>query len=176
VILTGREIARQVRNGRVILDPYDASQVNPNSYDLTLDSRLLVYRSALVDTQWDNPVDELRIPPEGMVLEAGGFYLGASREVVGSRHYVPQLHAKSGVARLGLFVHVTANLIDVGSVGNLTLQLHPILSLRVYPGIRIAQVSFWRTEGEITLYNGKYQGSVGPQSSRSYVDSTTGLT
>lgn len=170
MIVTGREIDEQVRTGRITLDPFVERQINPNSYDLSLDRRLLVYRDDVVDPREDNAVDELVIPDEGLVLRAGHLYLGASREVVGSRYYAPQLHAKSGIARLGLFVHVTANLIDIGSVGNLTLQLHPVLDVRVHVGILIAQVSFWVPHGEIVLYDGKYQGSDGPQPSRSHID------
>jgi len=36
--------------------------------------------------------------------------------------------------------------------------------------MQIAQVSFWQPKGDITLYQGKYQGSTGPKTSLSYLD------
>ncbi|MGH3868848.1 MAG: dCTP deaminase [Pseudonocardiaceae bacterium] len=112
----------------------------------------------------------IELPEEGLCLKGGGFYLGFSQEQVGSEHFVPVLHAKSGTARAGLFVHVTANLIDIGSIGNLTFQLAPVLDVIVRPGMALAQVSFWKPIGEIDLYQGKYAGSVGPRASESYRD------
>jgi dCTP deaminase len=36
--------------------------------------------------------------------------------------------------------------------------------------MKIAQVTFWQTKGDIELYEGKYQGSSGPQASQIYKD------
>ena len=71
---------------------------------------------------------------------------------------------------MGPFVHVTADLIDIGSVNQRTLQLNPVQPVRVYPGIRIGQVTFWTVRGNIVLHSGKYQGSRGPQSSKAYIE------
>lgn len=170
MILSGDAISAAVAEGRITLTDFAANQVNPNSYDLCLGRKLLVYKDEVLDTCGQNETETIDIPDEGLYLEARNFYLGHSVEVVGSDHYVPIIHCKSGIARLGLFVHVTADLIDIGSKGNITFQLHPTVSLKVYPGMRIAQVSFWRVQGEIKLYNGKYQYSSGPVASRSYYD------
>lgn len=170
MILTGPEIRRQVRCGRIIIDPFDETSLNPNSCDIRLGSRILTYATQTLDVSVANPTTELSVPAEGLLLKGGNFYLGHSVERVGSDHFVPILHAKSGTARAGLFVHVTANLIDLGSVGNLTFQLAPVLDVIVYPGAHIAQVSFWKPLGKIDLYHGKYAGSVGPRSSESYRD------
>ncbi len=170
MILTGPEIEKQVSDNRITIDPFDSRALNPNSYDLRLNDHLLVYEEEIIDVAKKNPTRVLPVSPEGLLLKGGGFYLGSSIERVGSEHYVPVLHAKSGTARSGLFVHVTANLIDIGSVGNLTFQLAPVLDVVVRPGMAVAQVSFWRTSGEIALYQGKYAGAAGPQSSRSFVD------
>jgi dCTP deaminase len=71
---------------------------------------------------------------------------------------------------MGLFVHCTADLIDIGSFGNVTFQLYSTLPIKVYPGMLIGQVTFWVPSGDINLYSGKYQGSEGPQASKSYID------
>ena len=129
MILTGPEIGTRVGLRHIIIEPFSAAALNPNSYDVALGDSILVYSSSILDVAKHNPVEELRIPPEGLLLKGGGFYLGHSVERIGSDHFVPILHAKSGTARAGLFVHVTANLIDLGSVGNLTFQLAPVLDV-----------------------------------------------
>lgn len=166
MILTGTEIVRETEAGRIHLIPLVTSQVTSNSYDLRLGSELLFYTDEVLDTRKAPKFRIEKIGPEGHLLEKGSFCLGASVEIVGSNHYVPIIHAKSGIARMGLFVHCTADLIDIGSKGNITFQLYATLPIRIYPNMLLAQVSFWVPKGEIVLYDGKYQSSVGPQASK----------
>lgn len=42
-MLTGDEIERQIKKGRIEISPYDTAQLNPNSYNLKLHPQLLVY-------------------------------------------------------------------------------------------------------------------------------------
>ncbi len=170
MILTGNEIRKNVELGRIHISDFNCKNINPNSYDLTLGDKLLVYCNEILDTQEENKYKYIKIPETGYVLKQGDFYLGHSVEIVGSDFYVPILHSKSGIARLGLFIHITADLIDIGSIGNLTFQLHPTLNIKVYPNMRIGQVSFWEVSGEIKLYNGKYTNSKGPIPSKSFLD------
>ncbi|MFE2724080.1 dCTP deaminase [Kitasatospora sp. NPDC059327] len=170
MILTGPEIVRERDAGRLTIEPFDPAQVNPNSYNLTLGPTILVYTGAVLDTRRQNDFVMLDIPEEGIVLDPGRIYLGASVEVIGSDHYVPIMHSRSGSARLGVFSHVTADLIDQGSHGQLTHQLRVVQPVTVYAGISLAQVDFRRTQGEPMLYDGKYQGSRGPQASQIHLD------
>jgi dCTP deaminase len=170
VILTGPEIVRERARNRLVLDPFDPRQVQPNSYDLALGSALVYYTGTVLDTRRENAFVSVPIPDDGFVLEPDRIYLGSSVEVLGSNHLVPVVRSRSGAARLGLFVHVTADLIDIGSIGQSTFQLHAVQPVRVHAGDRLAQVTFWRPQGEITLYDGKYQGSRGPQPSQIHRD------
>ncbi|MGR6998863.1 dCTP deaminase [Yinghuangia aomiensis] len=170
MILTGPEIVREHREGRVVVEPFAAEHVQPNSYDLALGPTLAVYTGDVLDTRAENPHALVEIPPDGFVLEPDRIYLGSSVEVLGSDHHVPIIRSRSGAARLGLFLHVTADLIDIGSIGQSTFQMHAVQPVRVHARDRLAQVTFWRVHGEITLYQGKYQGSCGPQPSRIHRD------
>ncbi|MDH6140475.1 dCTP deaminase [Kitasatospora sp. GP30] len=170
MILTGPEIAKQVGHGRITVAPFDNTRCTTNSYDLALGRRLALYQDEILDPRRE-PAYELRdIPDDGYLLAPGDFVLAETAERIGSDHYVPLIHAKSGTARLGLFVHVTADLIDLGFVGRSTLQLYATLPVRIWPGMLIAQVTFWVPYGPIELYQGKYQHADGPQVSRSYQD------
>ncbi|MGC4900458.1 dCTP deaminase [Micromonospora echinospora] len=165
MILSGPEIRRQVERDGITVTPFDPEHLNPNSIDLTLGDTILRYRDEIIDPRQEQDVEEITIPRTGLLLEPLGFCLGSSREIVGSTQFVPVVHAKSSTARAGLFVHVTADLIDIGSIGNVTFQLFSTLPLRIFPGMRLAQMTFWKPQGDIVLYRGKYQGSKGPRKS-----------
>lgn len=170
MILTGAEILREVDRGRIWISPFDHARVQPNSYDFRLGRTLLRYTADVLDVHSDNPWETLEIPESGYMLDPGRLCLGHTIETMGSNTYVPIIRGRSSVARLGLFIHITADLIDIGSKNQWTLQLHAIQPLRIYPGMLIGQVTFWCVQGEISLYSGKYQGSTGPCPSRSYLD------
>ncbi|MFD9688410.1 dCTP deaminase [Kitasatospora sp. NPDC059088] len=169
-ILTGPEIVRVRESGVVVLDPFHPRHVNPNSYNLTLGPTLRTYTAPVLDVRQENETVEFAIPQEGIVLEPGRIYLGSSVEVLGSDRCAPIVKARSGIARLGLFVHVTADLIDIGSMGQTTFQLYAVQPVRLYAGTVLAQVTFWESVGEILPYNGKYMHSRGPQPSQIHRD------
>lgn len=170
MILTGPEIEREVLNGAITIDPFKSSRVNPNSYNVCLSGTVAVYDDYILDAARENKTTTIEISEDGLLLSPDRIYLGATIEIVGSSEYVPILKARSSTARLGIFVHVTADLIDLGYVGQLTLQLHAVQNARVYAGMEIGQVTFWKPQGEKVQYNGKYQGSNGPVPSKSFLD------
>jgi dCTP deaminase len=168
VILSGLEITREQQARRIIIDPFDESAVNPNSYNFTLSDHLIVYADELLDASRENRTEDIRIPPEGLQLKANRLYLAATREVMGSEHYVPTFAARSSVARLGLFINLSAPLGDIGFIGRWTLQLYPTHDVIVYEGMKIGQMMWWTTVGDIALYDGKYQHANGPRASMLY--------
>lgn len=170
MILTGLEIEKEVLNNKIKISPFNSKQITTNSYDVRLGNKLIKFKSKIIDPKKKVEYEEITIPKEGLILKQHEFCLGCTDEMIGSDYYVPLLHAKSGTARRGLFVHVTSDLIDIGSYGNLTLQLFPTIPIKIYPNMLIAQVTFWQTKGNIVLYNGKYQGSKGPRVSEIYKD------
>jgi dCTP deaminase len=170
MILTGPEITAAASDGRIRISPFSADQVNPNSYNVRLGETLLTYTADVVDAYEPNPTAEVRIGGDGYVLRPDQLYLGHTVEQVGSDLYVPLLFGRSSVGRLGLFVEITAPIGDIGFHGQWTLMLSPVRPLRVYPGMKIGQVMFFVSAGEIELYDGKYQSAVGPQESRYWRD------
>jgi dCTP deaminase len=166
MILTGKKIINEVKNKKIDIFPFNKERATTNSYDLSLGNKIIIFKKGVIDPKREVGYVEKTIPKDGLILKAGEFVLGHSEERIGSDYYVPIIHGKSGTARMGLFVHVTADLIDIGSHGNTTFQLYATLPVRIYPGMLIAQVSFWVPFGDIVLYKGKYQNSVGPQVSQ----------
>jgi dCTP deaminase len=170
MILTGKRILKEWQQGRIRIDPFDDKQLNPNSYDFRLGPELKVYENYILDPKQHNKTRTIAIPPGGFVIMPGRIYLGYTSETMGSDCFVPIIRAKSSIARLGLFVHVTADLIDIGSHNQWTLQLNPVQPVRLFADMLIGQVTFWKVTGEIVLYTGKYQNSKGAVESLSYKD------
>lgn len=131
-----------IRDGRITIDPFDDALVGPNSVDFRLGDRK-VYRDRVLDAAIDNPTEDLPVPPEGIPLDPARVYLFNTLERIGSATYVPIIRGRSSVGRLGVFTNITADLIDLGSINQLTLQMHAVIPARVYPGMRIGQVTFW---------------------------------
>jgi len=170
MILTGPAIAAARAAGDITIEPFDPERLNPNSYNFALGDGLRVYAAEILDPDEDNATEEIALPPEGIVLEPRRLYLAHTAEVLGGRRYAPTFAARSSVARLGLFIHCSGGLGDVGYVGQWTLQLVAEVPIRVRPGMRIGQMSWWVAEGEPAPYGGKYQGARGAVASRAHLD------
>ena len=170
MILTGDEIGLARERGEIVIEPFEPEQVNPNSYNFRLGGTLTVYTGTVIDPHQPNPHTQIAMPDEGYLLEPGRLYLGHTVEVLGGDHYVPTFAARSSVARLGLFIHLSAGLGDIGYTGQWTLQLYPIQPIRVYPGMCVGQMMWWQPHGTIDPYSGKYQHARGAQASRIHID------
>lgn len=107
---------------------------------------------------------------EGFIIEPYKLYLANTIEEIGSDFYAPTYNARSSVARLGVFINLSATLLDIGFKGQITMQLYSINRVKLYPGMNIGQVMFWKPKGEISLYSGKYQNSKGPQVTQIFKD------
>jgi len=170
LILTGPAI--QDRLGKdIIIEPYDETLLNPNSYNLRLHNELLVYNQFPLDMKKPNPVEKLLIPDEGFLLEPGVLYLGRTLEFTETHNLVPMLEGRSSIGRLGMFVHITAGFGDVGFKGFWTLEIQVIHPMRIYAGVQICQIFYHTIEGKVKEYSsGKYQANQGVQPSLLYKD------
>lgn len=170
MILSGQEIKKHI--GReIIIEPYDASRVNPNSYNLSLAPELLVYENDVLDMKTPNATKKLIIPEEGLLLEPHRLYLGRTNEYTKTERFVPMLEGRSSVGRLGLFIHVTAGFGDVGFAGYWTLEIFCVQPVVIYPNVELCQIYYHTIEGEYDLYrSGKYQNNTGIQPSLLYQD------
>ena len=164
LILTGKEIEHQHALGAIRISDFSRSRLSPNSYDLTLGDTLLRYAQDTLDPRIQNETELITIPPDGYKVNGGSFLVATCAEEIGSEQFVPLLHGKSGLARLGLFTHITADLLHLGFFGHPTLQIYSVLPVIIYARMPIAQVSFWTPRGKIIPYAGKNQGCILPYS------------
>ncbi len=170
MILTGREIEKEVNNGKIHISPFNKKNINPNSYNFRLGKKLKVYKQKTLDPAKENSYKEISIPKSGYTLEPNQLYLGHTIEEMGSDYYVPTMQARSSIGRLGLYIYLNSGLGDIGFKRQWTLELHSIHKLKIYPEMKIGQMLFWQPKGEIFLYDGKYKNSKGPEISQIYKD------
>ncbi len=170
MILSGLKIEEEVKNGKITIDPFNKNDINPNSYNYTLGDYIKVYVNDILDSKCKQEVKKVPIPDEGLVLEPNKVYLGYTNEIIGSDYYVPTITGRSSTGRLGLFVQITSDLVDVGFTGRLTLQMHATQPVKIYKGMKIGQIMFWKIYGDVELYKGKYQNSKEPRESEVWRD------
>jgi dCTP deaminase len=171
MILSGKEIEKQIMSGNISIEPFNPQYLNPNSYNLRLHSELLVYTDDVLDMKKLPQTKSLIIPEDGLILQPGKLYLGRTYEKTATSSFVPMLEGRSSIGRLGLYIHVTAGFGDVGFSGYWTLEIQCIQPVKIYPMVEICQIYYHTLEGDFTPYNsGKYQNNEGIQPSLLYRD------
>jgi dCTP deaminase len=182
VILSDRTIRKLIAEERIVIDPLDESFVQPASVDVRLGPTFLAFRrhtTADIDPwQTNDELMEQVTVPEGkpFILHPGEFVLGTTLErLTLPDDVVARIEGKSSLGRLGLLIHATAGFIDPGwTNGQITLELSNVapLPIRLWPSMKIAQLSFMRMDGPAERPYGhaalgsKYQGQSGPVASR----------
>lgn len=154
--LSDHEIISNVNSGHIKIEPFNENMVQPASYDLTLDSEILVPTSNSIPYRMDlrstKPNDLLtsRSIEGGFELAPGSCILASTKECIRvPSNVVSRIEGKSTLGRIFLSVHITAGFIDPGFEGKLTLEVvnHGPWRIVIWPGMKIAQVSFsWMSE------------------------------
>jgi dCTP deaminase len=182
LILSDRDIRKQIDSGRLVIEPFDPSMIQPSSIDLRVDRTFRIFantRYPYIDVR--RPMDDLTEvvevkDGEAFILHPGEFVLGSTQErVTLPDDLVARIEGKSSLGRLGLLIHSTAGFVDAGWSGHLTLELSNVanLPITIYPGMKIGQLClFEMTSPAERPYGdrGKYQGQRGPTPSRFYED------
>lgn len=185
MLLSDRDLRASIDAGRLALDPYDPSLIQPSSIDVRLDRWFRVFNNAkythidpatqqddlttLVETAGDDP----------FVLHPGEFVLGSTFEAVTlPDDLAGRLEGKSSLGRLGLLTHSTAGFIDPGFSGHITLELSNVANLPItlWPGMKIGQLCLFRLSSPAEhpygspIYGSRYQDQRGPTPSRSFLN------
>ena len=167
-MLTGSKILEEVECGGIKIIPFDKNQLNPNSYNVRLGNKLMIYTSDVLDFEKDNPFETIEIPEDGYILQPGELYIGNIVERVATDKYISAVDGRSSVGRLGILIHATAGFGDIGFDGNYTLEIFCIKPVRIYPNMLVGQIYFSEPYGDVDfLYRGRYQGQTEPTTSRS---------
>jgi dCTP deaminase len=180
MILSDRDIVKEIKLGGITLKPFQKKHLQPASVDLHLDKHFLVFNTIenfIIDVK--APAEDLMMPVElkpnkPFILHPGEFALGLILEETGvSDRLVGRLEGKSSLGRLGLIIHTTAGYLDPSNSLKMTLELFNAgpLPIKLHYKMPIAQMAFEylsspcaRPYGSEGL-NSKYHGDMKPKAS-----------
>lgn len=153
MFLSDVDIKKALINNQIVIKPFDESQLQVASYDVTLGNEF-----EIVDRHQIQAAD----PANGLypqtrkfeindndyfVLHPGENVLGKQREFIGvDNEHLILLSGKSSLARIGLVVHNTAMLFNPGHHFYPTFELvnNSNVPIILRPGMEIAQLLFAR--------------------------------
>lgn len=159
MILSDKKILESIENGEIVIDPFRPDCLGTNSYDVHLGKYLAIYAEKELDARKHNRVEELEIGPDGILLQPGILYLGVTEEYTETHNSVPFLEGKSSVGRLGIDIHATAGKGDVGFCNTWTLEISCVQPVRVYAGMPIGQLIYFKVDGDIDQFYHSKKGA-----------------
>lgn len=185
MLLSDRDLTAAVKAGRLGLEPFEPTLIQPASVDVRLDRWFRVFNNSKY-THIDPSVqqDDLTslveiVNGEPFVLHPGEFVLGSTLETVTlADDLAARLDGKSSLGRLGLLTHSTAGFIDPGFSGHVTLELSNVANLPItlWPGMKIGQLCIFGLSSPAdhpygsAVYGSRYQGQRGPTPSRAWLN------
>lgn len=158
MFLSDNDIKKAVKSGEIVIEPFTTRQLNPASYDVTLDNEFEVidrHVTTMIDPSKKKypTTKKLSVPDgEAFVLHPGENVLAKQREFVGTdENHLILLSGKSSLARAGLVVHNTAMLFHPGHHFFPTFELVNTNNVPIVlrPGMHIAQLLFAKTSSPV---------------------------
>jgi dCTP deaminase len=188
MLLSDHDLIAEIKAGRLAVEPFEPTLVQPSSIDVRLDRWFRVFNNTkythIDPSQQQDDLTSLVEAQDGepFVLHPGEFVLGSTLEVVSlPDDLAGRLEGKSSLGRLGLLTHSTAGFIDPGFSGHVTLELSNVANLPItlWPGMKIGQLCLFRLSSPAShpygssVYGSRYQGQRGPTPSRSWQNWST---
>ena len=185
MLLSDRDIRAEITAGRVAVEPFAESMVQPSSVDVRLDRFFRVFENhkySVIDPsieQSELTREVIVEPNEHFILHPGEFVLASTYEIITLPDDIAgRLEGKSSLGRLGLLTHSTAGFIDPGFSGHITLELSNVANLpvKLFPGMKIGQLCLSKLSSPAehpygsAVYASRYQGQRGPTASRSWIN------
>ena len=161
MVLTKDEILKEIRKGRIKIEPFKEENLGPASYDFTLSNEFRIFKKLAYPVEVHEESDYRKITErivvkDSLLILPGETVLGITVE----RLTLPDdicawIQGRSRFARLGLMVHITAAFVHPGVSNRQVLEIFNAgtVGLKLYPGTRICQIVFQRCEGR-AVYRG----------------------
>jgi dCTP deaminase len=162
-ILTHDEILREIKEGRIKIDPFEPKAVGPASVDLRLDREFRVFKKlhhtfdVTEEANYEEVTEYLEVQ-ERFLLLPGDSVLGMTQEKITLPPDIcGWLEGRSRFARVGLTVHVTASFMQPGISNRQVLEINNVatIPLYLYPGTYICQFIFQKCIGS-AIYKGRF--------------------
>jgi len=186
MILSGEQIREYIRQGRILIEPFDERLIGPSQVDLRLGSKFRIFRAMnLVDPSDRNSIEKNTelVDSKGkpFVIRPGQLILGITLEKVAvPNDLVASIEGRSSIARMGVFIHISSGHVNPGSgsrgpipVTLEILNMNPA-PVKLYPGMRICQLLFYTMDRAVSKgydeIGGKYAGKLEPSGSMVFED------
>jgi dCTP deaminase len=160
------------------------TQVNEIGIDCRLGNQFIIFKTQNIESidiklfsnnsfNANNIQEEVVVPfKEYFILHPQNMVLGSTLEYIGIPHDIEaSIEGRSSWARYGLII-ATAVSIEPGFKGCITLELANIsnIPIKLYPGMRIAQLICRETSSRVEYENKKYLYPIGPEVSKLHMD------
>ncbi len=166
MLLSDKRIVEELKNGNIIIEPFDQRQLGTNSYDCRLGEYYFMGDANVEVMHLDNPEEirrywgEPRRAKDGKIaIRSGTTILAHTQEIVGGHNgYLAKMYSRSTVARSGLSVCRCAGVGDVGYISRWTMEIanHTQTTIYIPVGFRICQMTFEFVGETLKEYHGKY--------------------
>ena len=163
-ILTHDEILKEIKSGKIQIDPFSPECVGPASIDLHLGNEFRVFRKVhdivrvTAEANYEDITDCVTVD-DRLLLMPQETVLGITQErITLAPSICGWLEGRSSFARLGLLVHISASFMQPGIDNKQCLEISNFspMPLALYPETAMCQFVFQRTIGEAT-YTGRFR-------------------
>ncbi|MBS1266986.1 MAG: dCTP deaminase, dUMP-forming [Candidatus Woesearchaeota archaeon] len=162
-VLAKNQILKEIKKGRIKINPFSKDQVEAGSVDLHLADEFRVFNnnSKIIDVKENLDVRDyskiVRVK-DSFIIKPGQLIQGITKEhITLANNICGWLQGRSRFARMGLSVHVSANFVQPGSDNRQVLEIINLsnIKLALHPGTRFCQIVFERCDGKAE-YKGRY--------------------
>lgn len=184
-VLCDKDIRQYILDGKIYIEDFDMNNIDPCSVDLKLGKRFRIFRHnelSHIDVRVGVADKHMEIiekeEHDQFIIHPGELVLAHTKESVRlPDNIVGTMDGRSSLGRLGLTVHSTANSIDPGFEGQITLEISNIAKVPIIltPGMRVCRLAFTLLSDHCeTPYNvrkkSKYKDQEGPGISKISLD------
>lgn len=160
MILTQKEILKQIAEGKIKITPFDKLSVGVASIDLTLSNKIRTFSNeshALVNENVDyKKITKIIDINDGYILKPQELVLGITKEKITLPDNIcGWLNSRSRFARIGLMSHISAPFICPGVSNHQILEIFNASqhNIKLMPNVKICQLVLQYCKG-----NAKYEG------------------
>lgn len=160
--MLSRQTIEKLSKTENLIVPFDPELLQPGTYDMNLDNEIIIKQQDPLKPKQIRNI-KLDLNEDIVELQPNGLALASTVETVNIPNYLQgKVEGKSSIGRLGLFIVITAGVLDAGFKGQITLELYnasPVpIRLNDFNHKPFCQVAFHELdEPVVESYNGHYQ-------------------
>ena len=167
-VLSGDEIKRLIKEGKIGINPFSESQVGPASVDLRLGDLFRVFNKTrdifhvTDDSDYSNITRMIHVKKDdSLLLMPGELVNGITLErITLPDNICGRVDGRSRFARIGLLTHISSSFLQPGVSNKIVLEIANLspTPLALHPGTKICQIVLEELKGK-----GNYKGRFSSQ-------------